>query len=191
MSGKYFHSLVCAIFLAAAGCASTSGSADLADPSEGAMRLRDYQLGPGDSVRVIVYQEPDLSGEFSISASGEISFPLLGDIQVAGLTVQSLRDKIKSDLADGYLNDARVAAEVVSYRPYYILGEVGAPGQYPYSAEMTAMKAVAAAGGFTYRARKSIVYIKRAHLDEELKFPLTQDLMIYPGDIVRVGERFF
>lgn len=193
MWGSFFIRIFSALTACAviAGCASAPSAPAAADASVGAIRLDDYKLGPADSVRIIVYQEPDLSGEFSISPKGEISYPLLGDIKAADLTVQELRDVIAKRLAGGYLNDARVAAEVVAYRPFYILGEVGAPGQYPYSAEMTVMKAVAAAGGFSYRANKSAVFIKRAHLDQEFKFDLTQDLLVFPGDIVRVGERFF
>ncbi len=153
--------------------------------------LTDYKLGPSDRIRLIVYGEPELSGEFSINSRGEVSLPLLGEIPAAGATIDDLRAKIAAGLSEGYVNDARVAAEVIEFRPFYILGEVTRPGEYPYSTSMTAMKAIAAAGGFTYRARKSSVFIKRADEAEERKIELTPDLKIYPGDVIRVSERFF
>jgi len=159
--------------------------------SYGAAKLADYRLGPADKIRLIVYGEADLSGEFAINTRGQISLPLLGEVDAAGLTIDELRGNISQALAAGYLNDARVAAEIVEYRPYYILGEVGLPGEYPYSAGITVMKAVAAAQGFTYRAKKSSVYIKRADSDAEISVSLTQSLLVFPGDVVRIGERFF
>ena len=189
-----------AVLLLIAGCASGGGyatstaGAGSPEAAGGALMsaaLDEYTLGPGDKVRVIVYMEPDLSGEFAVDPKGDISFPLLGDIRAAGKTAQELRAHVTERLSEGYLNDARVAAEVVAYRPYYIMGEITTPGEYPYGAEMSVIKAVAAAGGFTYRAKKSTVYIKRVNSAQEEKFRLTPQLMVYPGDIVRVGERFF
>jgi protein involved in polysaccharide export with SLBB domain len=181
-----------AMVLALGACSSTTvepASLAAADINDG--DLLDYRLGPADKIRLIVYGEPDLSGEFALNARGRISLPLLGEIEAEGLTIDELREKVAAGLSEGYVNDARVAAEIVEYRPYYILGEVGDPGEYPYSAGMTVIKSVAAAGGYTYRANKSAVYIKRANHDEEMKVKLTPDLLVYPGDVIRVGERFF
>lgn len=180
--------LVAAVVLS--GCAS-AGSSDAVVAEDGALQLDDYRLGPSDKVRLIVYGEPDLSGEFSINARGQVSLPLLGEVDAAGLTIEEMRKKISAGLSAGYVKDARVAAEVVEYRPYYILGEVGAPGEYPYSSGITVFKAVAAAKGFSYRANKGSVFIKRANSDEEVKYKMTQKLLVYPGDVIRVGERFF
>lgn len=187
---RIFVAAVAAMRLSA--CATTAPVETAAvEPVNFDEQLNDYKLGPADKIRLIVYSEPDLSGEFSINPRGQISLPLLGDIEAADLTIEELRLKIATGLSDGYLNDARVAAEIVEYRPYYILGEVGAPGEYPYSSGITVIKAVAAAKGFTYRASKSAVFIKRADSDEEVKYKLTQQLVVFPGDVVRVGERFF
>ncbi|MFZ5618056.1 MAG: polysaccharide biosynthesis/export family protein [Pseudomonadota bacterium] len=181
------------LLFTAVACATSGGApqapASVAQANIG--QLNDYKLGPSDKIRLIVYGEPELSGEFSVNARGDISIPLLGEIAANGLTIEGLKAKITAGLAEGFVNDARVAAEVIEYRPYYILGEIGKPGEYPYSAGMTVMKAVAAAEGFTYRARKSSVYIKRADQEQEYKFELTPDLVVYPGDVVRVAERFF
>jgi len=185
-----FASLAATLLLVA--CAS-SGTMDaiVAEDVDVGERLNDYQLGPSDKIRLIVFNEPDLSGEFSINARGQISLPLLGEVDAAGLSIEELRQKIALGLAEGFVKDAQVAAEVVEFRPYYILGEVGAPGEYPYSSGISVIKAVATAAGFTYRANKSVVFIKRADSDEEVKYKLTQQLMVFPGDVVRVGERFF
>lgn len=182
------------LLLTATACAVSGGGAPAAPASvaeASVSQLNEYKLGPSDKIRLIVYGEPELSGEFSVNSRGEISIPLLGELPAEGLTIDGLKAKIIAGLAEGYVNDARVAAEVVEYRPYYILGEIGKPGEYPYSAGMTVMKAVAAAEGFTYRARKSSVYIKRADQEQEYKFELTPDLLVFPGDVVRVVERLF
>jgi polysaccharide biosynthesis/export protein VpsN len=150
-----------------------------------------YVLGPGDRVRVIVYGETQLTGEFFVSPQGIVSYPLIGDIQAAGHTLPQFINEIETRLKAGYVNEPRVSAEVLSYRPFYILGEVVRPGTYPYSADMTVMNAVATAGGFTYRANKGSVYIKRLGESDEKKIKLRPDTMVQPGDTVRIGERIF
>lgn len=177
-----------------AACASDEGLSSEAMAAEAIdieAQLKEYRLGPSDKVRLIVFGEPDLSGEFSVNARGQISMPLLGEVEAEGLSVEELRTNITDGLSEGYVVGARVAAEVIEYRPYYILGEVEQPGEYPYSSGMSVIKAVAAAGGYTYRANKSSVFIKRANGDEEMKYKLTAQLVVLPGDVVRVGERFF
>ena len=175
-----------------ASCAGVgAGDALVAEQVDVDQRLNDYELGPSDRIRLIVFNEPDLSGEFSINARGQISMPLLGEVDAEGLSIEELRLKVAEGLAEGFVKDAQVAAEVIDFRPYYILGEVNAPGEYPYSSGISVIKAVAAAGGFTYRANKSVVYVKRAESDDEVKYKLSQQLMVFPGDVVRVGERFF
>jgi len=187
-----FRIIAAALFCGAmTACASGGGDAIVAEPVDVTAQLDDYRLGPSDKIRVIVFGEPDLSGEFSVNARGRLSMPLLGEVDAQGLSIEELRQNITTGLSEGYVVGARVAAEVIEYRPYYILGEVDEPGEYPYSSGMSVMKAVAAAGGFTYRANKSTVYIKRANGDAEMKYKLTQQLVVLPGDVVRVGERFF
>ncbi len=180
--------LVAGLFSA---CATGGGDAIVAEPVDITSQLEEYRLGPADKIRVIVFGEPDLSGEFSVNARGQLSMPLLGEVDAQGLSIEQLRQNIADGLSQGYVVGARVAAEVTAYRPYYILGEVDEPGEYPYSSGMSVMKAVAAAGGFTYRANKSAVFIKRSNGDQEMKYKLTQELAVLPGDVVRVGERFF
>lgn len=151
----------------------------------------DYRLGSGDKVRVTVYGEPDLSGEFFVNGSGRVSLPLIGEVDATNLSVSQFQDAVQKALSDGYLKEPRVSAEVLTFRPFYILGEVDKPGTYPYTSGLTVFNAVATAGGFTYRADKNKVYIKRLGEAEERKLPLDQKVMVAPGDTIRIGERFF
>ncbi len=157
-----------------------------ADPA-----IADYVLGSGDNLRIIVFGEDSLTGQFTVAGNGRLSFPLIGDVQAAGKTVQQLRDEITTALADGYIKDPKVSAEVMTFRPYYVLGEVEKPGQYPYVSGITVMNAVATAGGFTYRANNHSVFIKKANEIVEHKVPLNDALELAPGDTLRVGERYF
>ena len=151
----------------------------------------DYVLGPGDKLRITVFGEDNLSGEFSIAGNGRLSFPLIGDIDAAGQTVDTVGRAITSKLSDGYIKDPRVSAEVLTFRPYYLLGEINKPGEYPYENGISVLNAVATAGGFTYRANKKFVFLKRVSDPKEQKVRLTPELSLAPGDTVRIGERLF
>jgi protein involved in polysaccharide export with SLBB domain len=151
----------------------------------------DYQLGSGDKVRVTVFGEPTLSGEFFVTGSGLVSLPLLGEVKAAGLSVRQFQETVETALRNGYLKQPRVSAEVLNFRPFYILGEVSKPGTYPYTSGLTVQNAVATAGGYTYRADKNKVYIKRLGEEKETKMSLTPSTQVAPGDTVRIGERFF
>jgi protein involved in polysaccharide export with SLBB domain len=119
-----------------------------------------YTLGNGDQLRITVFGQPDLSGQFEVDGTGSISMPLIGQVEALGLTTPQLENRIVEMLEGDYVLNPRVSAEVINYRPYYILGEVNRPGEYPYNSGLTVVNAVAAAGGWTYRARKNVVYIK-------------------------------
>ena len=150
-----------------------------------------YRLDVADKVRLIVFNEPTLSGEFTVNSDGLLSIPLVGDIKVRGLSTAEAISEITKKFADGYLRDPKVSMDVLTYRPFYILGEVTKPGEYPYSNGLTVMNAVATASGFTYRANKGNVFIKHAGESKENKYKITPDLAVMPGDTVRVGERYF
>lgn len=150
-----------------------------------------YTLGSGDKLRVIVFGEEDLSGEFVVDDAGFARLPLIGQIPAAGRTVRQLEDDIAAKLGTQYLKSPRISIEVVGYRPFYIIGEVNKPGEYPFVAGMSVMNAVAVAGGYTYRANDSSVYIKRKGASDEEKFPADDTTKILPGDIVNVVERWF
>ena len=153
--------------------------------------ISDYRLGPGDKLRVSVFGVDSLGGEFEVPGTGRISLPLIGETPVAGLTILQLQDRISTALKDGYVKDPRVSVQVLNYRPFYILGEVNKPGEYPYTDRLTVMNAVAEAGGFTYRARTRI--FRRRHIDnaKEANEVLTADARVEPGDTIRVLERSF
>ena len=150
----------------------------------------DYQLGPGDKLRLITFGEDTLSGEFFVSDAGEVSLPLVGNLKASGLSVDEFQNEVKTALAD-YLKDPRVSVEVENYRPYYILGEVNRPGEYPFITGLTLLNAVATAAGFTYRANTHQVYVKGDRDTSEHLMAITAGLRIHPGDTVRVRERYF
>ncbi|OZB18797.1 MAG: polysaccharide biosynthesis protein [Hyphomonas sp. 34-62-18] len=150
-----------------------------------------YALGSSDQLRVTVFGHPTLSGEFEVDGTGAISMPLIGQVAALGLSTVDLENSIATKLADGYVLDPRVSVEVINYRPYYILGEVGRPGEYPYTSGLTVQNAVAAAGGFSYRANKRVVFIKGKDDSEEVPYDLTASTVVKPGDTIRIGERIF
>jgi polysaccharide export outer membrane protein len=150
-----------------------------------------YRLGAGDRLKITVYGEQDLSGEFLVSANGHVQFPLLGDIQAAQLTAQEFAKAMTAELGAKYLRNPRVSVEILNYRPFYIIGEVNKPGGYPYESGLSLQGAVALAGGYTYRAKESDVYIRRMGAEAETSMRVTGQIKIYPGDVVRVPERFF
>jgi len=152
--------------------------------------LSSYTLGSGDKVKVTVYQEPDLSGEFEVGGNGRVALPLIGEVQALGITVPDLEDRIEAKLkGEGYLLEPRVNVEVLNYRPFFILGEVNKPGSYPYVNGMTVVNAAAMAEGFTYRAKPSSIEIVR----DGAPFPIeaNESSIVMPGDVIKVPERFF
>jgi polysaccharide export outer membrane protein len=153
--------------------------------------IPEYHLGASDKIRVITFGEDSLTGEFNIGGSGKVSLPLIGEVQAAGLTISQFQKEVETALKDGYLKDPHVSVEVLTYRPFYILGEVNKPGEYPYSNGLTVMNAVATANGFTYRANDKKVFIRRADSTTEQEYPLTSTLLVAPGDTIRVAERYF
>jgi protein involved in polysaccharide export with SLBB domain len=145
-----------------------------------------YQLGTGDKIRVIVFGEEDLGGEFQVDGNGRISLPLIGELQAKGQTAASLEQQIAAKLADGYLQSPRVSVEISTYRPFYVIGEVNKPGEYPYVNGMSALNAIALAGGYTTRANEGPIYIRRNGSLREEKLEADQMTRILPGDMIRV-----
>ncbi len=193
--GFVFASLIAAAWLAAANAplsAQTSQASATADVTRTQVPAdASYQLDTGDKVHLTVFGEPDLSGDYDVDGSGNLRLPLIGQIEAAGLTLAQVEDKLQRKLASGYLKDPKVNVEVINYRPFYIIGEVNKPGEYPYASGMNVLTAVAVAGGFTYRADDSDVYIRHKGSKEEVSQPADQTTRIKPGDIIRVAERFF
>jgi protein involved in polysaccharide export with SLBB domain len=159
-------------------------SASTADPG--------YKLGPNDRLRVTVFGQPTLTGEYTLDGNGVLAFPLIGNVPASGLTTQQLQKTIAGKLEPDYLRNPSVSAEVVTRRPFFIIGEVQKPGNYPYVPDMTALNAVAMAGGFTYRARKNAFYIKRLDKNGKMvRVEGTAGTVLRPGDTLEVRERYF
>ena len=168
---------------ALSGCLTPAAPAVLEQPSE-------YRLGPGDQLRVTVFGEEELTGQFLVGSQGTIAYPLVGEVRAAGLTLLEFTETLQTAL-QGYLRQPNVSVEVANYRPFFILGEVQRPGTYPYSANLTVFNAVATAGGFTARANRGRVFIRHANAADEHVYPLEITTPVLPGDTVRIGERFF
>ncbi len=153
----------------------------------------EYQLASGDQLRVTVFGNEALSKEYTVSSAGDLSFPLLGDVPVVGKSVSQVQDFLAAKLSEGYINDPRLNVEVLNYRPFYILGEVGRAGEYPFKDNLTVSQAIALAGGYSYRADKGRVFIRRVGRPGEETYDLGTDTQVYiaPGDTIRVGERYF
>lgn len=181
------------LLLAACGSGPTAGAreAGAAGEAVATRSVAAYTLGSSDRLRITVFGHPDLSGEFEVDGTGAVSLPLIGQVAAEGLTTVQLEQSIAGTLSEGYILNPRVSAEVINYRPYYILGEVGRPGEYPFTSGLTVPNAVAAAGGFTYRANKRVIYIKSVDSDREIAYDLTPTTVVKPGDTLRVGERIF
>jgi polysaccharide export outer membrane protein len=186
--------LMLGLLLALAACAEKGAGPVLSSGDRyatGADAVTDYRLGTGDRIRVAVYNEPALTGEFGVGANGSVALPLIGEVPASGRSVSDFAADARARLADGYLREPKVSAEVTVFRPFFILGEITEPGSYPYAVGLTAMNAVATAKGFTPRANRDVVRIRRQGQTEELNYRLTPELLVSPGDTIRVGERFF
>lgn len=175
---------------AGAGAGLLGGCSTLPSTPQDVAQPREYRLGPGDQLRITVFNEPELTGQYVVGSQGTISYPLVGDVRAAGLTVAEFSDSLQEALRE-FIRQPNVSAEVANYRPFFILGEVQRPGTYPYSANLTVLNAVATAGGFTYRANRRRVFIRHADETEERSYPLTIATPVLPGDTVRIGERLF
>lgn len=151
----------------------------------------DYLLAPNDEVSLAVYGEPELSKTYKVGPAGTIELPLIGSVKAAGLTIHALAAAVQSQLGSRFLRNPSVAGSIVTYRPFYILGEVNKPGQYPYSVGMTLEGAVAMAEGYTYRAQMKYVFIQSEGQNQEVRVEISPELIVRPGDRIRVAERFF
>jgi polysaccharide export outer membrane protein len=150
-----------------------------------------YHLDAGDKLRVVVYGQEGLTNTYAIDAGGSITMPLIGSVPARGRTTAGLASEISAKLRNGFIREPSVAVEIESYRPFFILGEVAAPGQYPYVPSMTVESAVAIAGGFSPRARRDRVTVTHSDASGTGRFVVPPGTSISPGDTVLVGERWF
>lgn len=177
-----------ALLAVTAGCASQD--AHLAPiASEQAVR---YQLGPGDDIRIAVFGFDALSNSYVVSDAGTISMPLLSTVEVDGLTTADLEATITGLMRAKHLApNPSVSVQVQKYRPFFILGEVQNPGQYPYVPGMSVLTAVSIAGGFTFRAETKHASITRSIGQQVTRGKAVKQTLVLPGDTVEVPEAWF
>jgi polysaccharide export outer membrane protein len=176
-----FFSLVCLAML-------VTGSAHA---ESGRDTINDYTIGTGDNIRIHVFQEEDLSIETRIGDTGIISYPLLGEIRVKGLTVSELESRITRGLKGDYLVNPQVSVSISEYRQFFINGEVKSPGAYSYAPGLTVRKAISIAGGFSERADRDNLFILNENSANDKAQRVTIDQTVRPGDIITIEQSFF
>jgi protein involved in polysaccharide export with SLBB domain len=149
------------------------------------------KLQPGEKIKVTVFGEDRLSGEFEIDPAGFVSLPLAGTIKAAGLSKPELEQELAKKFRGEYLRNPKVTVDVSSFRPFYMLGEVGRPGEYAYKSGLNVMSAIALAGGSTYRANRNNILIQHAGEAGFREYPLSPTIPVFPGDLIRLPERYF
>jgi len=179
--------LLSAAFTLLCGCAS--GPAKL--PQLAADGGTPYLLGAGDTLRITVFGEADLSGTYKVADTGSVVMPLVGEVPAQGLTVPELQRRLTERLGARAVKSPDVTVQIDEYRPFFILGEVKNPGSYAYTPDMTVLTAVAIAGGFTFRADESEVSVTRKHEGAAREARAGRDARVMPGDVVYVFERHF
>ncbi len=196
---RILHHLVLAVGIALAltACGSSRSGNDSGPQVTGKVQAAnhgvptEYRLGSGDKLKIVVFGHQDVSGEFVLDGSGNVALPLVGQFKAGGLTVTELQDSLQKTLNDKYIVNPRISIEVLNYRPFFILGEVGRPGSYPYVAGIDVLQAVALGGGFTRRARTSSVKIVRDGKDGRITLIASPEDPVLPGDTIEVERRLF
>ncbi len=150
-----------------------------------------HRLQAGEKIRVTVYGEQGLSAEYEIDPSGSVSLPLAGTVQAAGLTQSELEHRLTERFSSEYLKNPKVTVSIAEFRPFYILGEVEKPGAYPYTGGLNVLSAIAIAGGTTYRANRSKIYIQHAGENGLREYVASAAIPIMPGDVIQIPRRYF
>src|SRR5438477_12130529 len=150
-----------------------------------------YTLDSGDKLRVVVFGQDGLTNSYAVAAGGHITMPLIGTVMARGATTEDLARAIADRLRRGYIREPHVAIEIEAYRPFFILGEVTFPGQYPYVPNMTIETAVAIAGGFTPRAKRTGADLSRPYMGQVVKGTVPLYTQVRPGDTISIAERWF
>lgn len=186
--------LAMALMVVGCGPQPPMSTMTIQQPSQGTQNLRlgEYRVAPGDRLRVTVLSDTELSGEYEVDSTGMISPRMAGRMIVLGMSTP----EIETMLADryrsgGYLRNPRLSVDLVSRRPFYIIGEVTRPGSFPYVSGINVVQAIAIAGGYTRRASKTRITIQRFNAQQGQEETVTEDSPVGPGDIIRVPERWF
>jgi polysaccharide export outer membrane protein len=152
----------------------------------------DYTLASNDHLRITVFGEERLTGEYVLDGSGSLAFPLIGEVNANGMTVKQLEGSIGAKLAPTYVMNPSVSIQILNRRPFYVVGEVQKPGNYPHSPKLNVLTAIATAGGFTIHGRSDAFFLKRTDRDGNIyRIRATQQTLVRPGDVVEVRERYF
>ncbi len=162
--------------------------------AQNGQEVSSYTLNTGDHVQVFVFEEPDLSVDAVLDDTGSISYPLLGELKVRGLTARELETTITEGLRGRFLINPRVNVSIKEYRPYFVRGEVNSPGSFPFKPGLTVEKAVSMAGGFTSRASKSKFYIvsdDSPEDEENARKSASLGTRVRPGDVIHIEQSFF
>ena len=186
--------LVGSALFAAAIFLSGCGSASLTEAEQHSMALvatAPASLQPGDKIRVDVFGEDKLNGEYQLDQAGQISLPLAGTIKAQGMTQAQLEQALSKKLRSEYLRNPKVTVTVATLAPWYIIGEVNKPGQFDYRSGLNVLTAIAVAGGPTYRASRSSVQIQRRGETTMRDYPISASVPVLPGDVIKVPERYF
>lgn len=177
--------------LGIAGCETVDPYAANSGPAAPVEQYPEIKLSAGDKLRVTVFGEDKLSGDFDLDLNGNASLPLAGTVNLAGQTKQQAEATIARKLRSEYLRSPKVTVDVTSFRPFYVIGQVERPGEFPYRNRLNIISAMAVAGGPTFRASKSKVFIQRGGVGAFEEVELSPSIPVYPGDIIRVPERYF
>ncbi len=173
------------------GCAGNTTLSEAEQQAIVAASTAPAKLLPGDKIKIIVFGEDRLSGDYQLDQSGQISLPLAGTIKAQGLTQAELEQELAQKFRTQYLKDPKVTVTIATLRPYYVIGEVKSPGQFPYQSGLNVLTALAIAGGPTYRANKTTVEIQRLGEKSMHEYPISESVPILPGDVMKVPERYF
>lgn len=189
-----YRILICGVALAVAflisGCAGNSLS-EAEQQSMAEAAVAPAKLAPGDKIKITVFGEDQLSGSYQLDQSGQISLPLAGTIKAQGLTQSEFEQLLAKRFTSSYLKNPKVTVTIASLQPYYMMGEVKSPGQFPYQSGLNVLTALAIAGGPTYRASRTTVEIQRRGEKKMREYPISESVPILPGDVIKVPERYF
>ncbi|MFT7674236.1 MAG: protein involved in polysaccharide export with SLBB domain [Gammaproteobacteria bacterium] len=154
-----------------------------------ASAFAEYQLDAGDLIKIVVYDEPDLSLETRVDSVGVINYPFIGQLTLRGKSVDEVKQQLVKGLKGDYLINPEVTVTIVDYRQFFVIGRVKKPGGFAYQPGLTVQKSISLAGGFDARANKEDIFLTRGKEGQSKK--TTLDTIIYPGDVISVERSFF
>lgn len=182
---RWLRFIIIALLLPLAACATNTRPATYLVETQGP-----YTLDTGDLLRIAVYGDEELTNEYRVDDAGKVSMPLIGSVAVRGTTTQIVTARITSALASGYIRNPNVAVEIAEYRPFFIQGEVGSSGQYPFVYGMTVRAAISTAGGFSDTADRTRALVYRLQGTEMVRGTVNLDFPVQPGDTIVILDRW-